>query len=45
MPVERVDSGRSSSLALEFAQFMDSIAFEVPVKHGHSTKAESFDVF
>ena len=43
--MRRVDSGRSSPRALEFAPFVSSIAIEVSVEHGHRTEAESFDGF
>ena len=45
MPVRRVDSGRSSPRALESAPVAGGIAFEVSVKHGHRTEAESLDGF
>ena len=43
--MRRVDSGRSSPRALEFAQFASGIAFEISVEHGHRTESESFDSF
>ena len=45
MPMRRVDSGRSSPRALEFAPVRSGIALEVSVEHGHRAKAESLDVF
>ena len=43
MPVRRVNSGRSSPRALESAPIAGSFTFEVSVKHGHRTEAESLD--
>ena len=42
MPVRRIDSGRPSPRALESAPVVGSFTFEVSVKHGHRTEAESF---
>lgn len=41
VPVLGINSGRSAPRALEFTPFVCSIAFEVPVEHGHRTEAES----
>ena len=45
MPIWRIDSGRSATRALKFAQTARSFAFEVYVKHGHRRETKSLDRF